>query len=63
MIDLASGLFEAAPSTRRGGMAEVILPWRRGLVVMRNVVATVENFELSTRDFGLCDDLQTGPKE
>ena len=44
-------------------MAEVILPWRRGLVVMGNVVATVEIFELSTRDFGLCDDMQTGPKE
>ena len=39
MVDQASGLFEAAPSTRRGGMAEVIFPWRCGLVVMGNAVA------------------------
>ena len=62
MVDQASGLFEAAPSTRRGGMAEVIFPWRCGLVVMGDAVAPIENLELSTQDFGLCDDLQTGPK-
>ena len=52
MIDQASGLFEAAPSTRRGGMAEVILPWRCGLVVTGDAVATIKNLELSTQGFG-----------
>ena len=43
-------------------MVEVIFPWRCGLVVMGDAVAPIENLELSTQDFGLCDDLQTGPK-
>ena len=40
-------------------MVEVVFPWRCGLVVMGDAVASIENLELSTQDFGLCDDLQT----
>ena len=50
MIDGAGGLFEAAPSTRRGGMVEVMMPWRCELLVMGNAKAIAVNLKISIQD-------------